>query len=89
MKTVWVFVGEGRNLPSGVFETLDLAEAWIEHHGLTGLLTEYPVNKGAYEAAIESGSLKIRRPEQSGPDFVARISNPGLDHFHYENGHQG
>ena len=53
--TVWVFVGEGARFPSGVFASVVEAEAWIGLHGLTGVLTEYPVGEGVYDVAVQAG----------------------------------
>ena len=50
--SVWVFVGEGASLPSGVFASSEAAALWIARHGLTGLLTEYPLGEGAYDWAV-------------------------------------
>src|SRR5688572_8986529 len=52
-----VFVGAGARLPSAVFATRQLAEAWIALHQVTGLLTAYPMGQGVYDWAIQTGAL--------------------------------
>src|SRR4051812_25975129 len=73
MDSVWVFNGGG-NVPAAVFTTRDLAEAWIALHGLTGVLTKYPLDVGVYEWAIDCGAFKPKRPDQSAPHFIERFS---------------
>ena len=46
MKSVWVFSGVQSPFPSGVFSSKESGEAWISKNGLTGTLTEYPVDIG-------------------------------------------
>jgi hypothetical protein len=48
----WVFNGGGGRFPSGVFSTREKAEAWINQHGLSGVLTKYPLDEGAWDWAI-------------------------------------
>ncbi|WP_165251068.1 DUF7710 domain-containing protein [Paludisphaera soli] len=55
METVWVFMGEGASHPAGVFADEGSARLWIRNHGLTGILTEYPLGRGVYDYAIERG----------------------------------
>src|SRR5207249_882841 len=50
---VWIFTGVKGYFPGGVFTERDVAESWISKNRLTGTLTLYPVNVGAYEWAIE------------------------------------
>ena len=85
MDGVWVFNGGG-TFPAGVFTTRENAEAWIARHRLTGTLTKYPLDVGLYEWALERGAFKPKRPDQSGPAFVARFSSASLEHYHYTDG---
>lgn len=85
-ESVWVFNGERSRLPGGVFGSRAEAEAWIERHGLTGLLTEYPVGVGVYEWAIASGRFTPKRPDQQTGEFIGRFTSASLAHVHYENG---
>ncbi|WP_433377809.1 DUF7710 domain-containing protein [Streptosporangium sp. CA-115845] len=43
-QSVWAFVGEGGRWPSAIFSSRDRAEEWISARGLTGMLTEYPLD---------------------------------------------
>ena len=47
-KTVWVFHGANSRLSSGVFSSLDKAEEWIRKNGLSGILTQYPLDVSPY-----------------------------------------
>lgn len=83
--SVWVFNGGGQ-FPSAVFSARDTAESWITRHGLTGVLTKYPLNVGVFEWAIGCGAFKPYRPDHWDPLFIARFSSASMEHFHYENG---
>lgn len=85
-QTVWVFNGANARLASGAFSSREKAEAWIALHGLTGLLTEYPLDSGAYDWAVQHGSFRPKRPDQSTAGFIGAFTNPHLQHFHYEDG---
>lgn len=84
---VWVFCGEGAQLPSGVFARREDAERWIVQHGLSGLLTAYPVGIAVYDWAVERGHFVPKNDEQATAKFVGRFSSGHLPHEHYENGH--
>jgi hypothetical protein len=88
MLSVWIFVAQGSNLPSGAFETQSLAEQWIERHSLSGLLTEYPLNVGVYDWAIGKALFDPKYPSQRDPKFIGRFSSAYLNHFHYEDGRE-
>ena len=85
LNVIWIFTGGGL-FPSGVFSSRDLAEAWIGKHRLTGVLTKYPVDIGAYDWAIESGFFTPDRPDQSQSKFIGRFSSASQEHYHYEEG---
>ena len=61
MDSIWIFDGVGSQFPNGVFTTRELAEAWIIKHRLTGTLTQYPIDVGVYEWAIENGISNLNR----------------------------
>jgi hypothetical protein len=84
--TVWVFVGAGASFPSAVFADFEGADTWICKHRLTGVLTEYPLNTGIYEWAIERGAFTPKKDEHTQPAFIARFTSASQEHFHYENG---
>ncbi|MFN3166673.1 MAG: hypothetical protein ACE37H_06370 [Phycisphaeraceae bacterium] len=85
MDSVWVFNGENSNFPSGVFSTREKAEAWISSHGLSGCLTLYPLDQGAYDWSIERGLFSPQNDHQESAGFIARFSG-GSEHYHYDNG---
>lgn len=85
-KRSWIFVGEGATLPSGVFSMKQLAHDWIAQHGLSGLLTAYPVDDGLIEWATEKGFFKPKDPSHSSAKFVQCFTSAYLEHYHYENG---
>ncbi len=86
---VWVFNG-GRRFPGGVFTTVDLAEAWISRHRLTGVLTAYPLDEGCFDWAVRQGvtNLKAEKlPAKSqDPSFIGGFSTASQEHFHYADG---
>jgi hypothetical protein len=82
-QTVWVFCGDGSRTPAGVFSSVEVAETWIRRHGLSGMLSAYPLDEGAYEWAIRKGYFVPKREEQSTPVFVQKFSSASQDHFHY------
>lgn len=85
MAAVWVFNGEHSPLPAGVFGSRKAAVSWIREHGLTGTLSEFPLDEGAYDHAVTRGLFTPRKPHESEPDFVARFS-PRLGHEHWRDG---
>lgn len=91
MAEVWVFTGErsktGTNatFPSGVFSNPQLAEAWIAKHRLSGVLTMYRLDVGAFDWAVENGTFKPVKPHHFNPEFIGRFAG-GETHFHYEDG---
>lgn len=88
--TVWAFKGTRRypGFPSGVFSKLDLAERWIEKYVLTGVLTEYPVDIGAYDWALENNLLDLddEDPNASLSSIVGNFSTAYQRHYHYSDG---
>ena len=86
MTNAWVFNGAPyKRFPGGVFTNKALAEQWIKRHRLTGVLTLYPVDVGAYDWALESGLFSPRKPHESEPEFIGGFSG-GMEHYHYEDG---
>lgn len=82
---VWVFVG-GRGEVSGVFSDLAKAEAWISTWALTGMLTRYPLDVGAYQWAVERGLFKPKKEEHRTAAFIGAFASAALEHHHYEDG---
>lgn len=69
-----------------VFSEIAIAEKWILKHKLTGLLTEYPVDNGVYDWAIEKHLLTVKKDKESSPEFIGGFSTASQQHFHYEDG---
>jgi hypothetical protein len=94
MTEVWVFTGErstqatNATFPGGVFSSRQRAEDWIAEHGLSGVLTMYRLDVGAYDWAVENGAFKPNKPHHFTPDFIGRFAG-GDTHFHYEAGKSG
>jgi len=86
MSSVWVFVGEGANFPSGVFDSREAAGNWIVANELSGSLTEYPLNTSVYDWAIANDLWQPKRDDQKSAKFIQRFSSAHLAHFHYEHG---
>jgi hypothetical protein len=83
---IWIFVGDGGRFPSGAFSTRERAEAWIQQHRLTGMLTAYPIDRGAYDWAVEVGAFKANTEAKRTAKFIGQFSSVSLDHHHYEDG---
>ena len=63
-------------LSGGVFARRDLAEFWITKNRLTGTLTLYPVDIGAYEWAIGKGYFRPGKRHESEPEFIGGFPLP-------------
>lgn len=87
--TVWVFNGARSQFPGAVFSQLELAEAWIRRHRLTGTLTRYPVDLSAYDWAMERGYFTPSKTEHTSPEFIGRFSAANQEHYHFEEGQHG
>jgi hypothetical protein len=86
---VWIFSGHG-SFPGGVFTTIEKAEKWIDANGLTGILTQTPVDEGVFDWAARLNLLNLR-PEKieeksRDPKFIGGFSTASQEHYHYENG---
>lgn len=82
---VWIFVGDRRGV-SGVFSSKSEANAWIERHRLTGMLSAYPLDIGIYDWTVKLGLYKGDKPKDNDPTFIGNFSSAYLPHYHYENG---
>src|SRR5579863_5951730 len=85
LQEVWVFNGIKSQFPSGVFTTTEKAEEWIHKHGLSGTLTLYHVDEGAYDWSIRNALFTPHKTHHFQPDFIGRFAG-GQQHFHYEDG---
>lgn len=89
---VWVFTGARSSpsdttptFPAGVFSSVATAEAWIKQHGLSGTLTMYRMDVGAYDWAVANGYFTPSKPHHQTSDFIGRFAGGDI-HFHYETG---
>lgn len=83
---LWVFNGARARFPCAVFSTRKIAEAQIERFGLTGILTEYPINITVFEWAVTEKVFTPSEEQQDSPEFIQRFSSAHLEHYHYEDG---
>lgn len=84
--SIWIFNGINSRFASGVFDTLEKAETWIAQNKLTGVLTNYPLNKGVYDWAVGNALFSPKSEEQKTPEFIGKFSSASQEHFHYEDG---
>lgn len=84
--SVWVFHGDDAQFAGGVFRSKDAAVAWIRKHGLSGLLTAYPLDRGVYDWALDEGVFQPKRPEQSSCAFIQRFSSAAQEHYRFDEG---
>lgn len=85
-RTVWVFTAPLADFPGGFVESRARAEEWISRHKLTGVLTEYPLDIGVYDWAVEQGFFAPKRPEQRSPRYVGAFTSARTVHVHFDNG---
>ena len=84
---VWIFVGDGGAHPGGAFSTRERAESWIAARRLSGVLTAYPLDEGAFDWAHRTGAVTGRaRDRGDDPVFVGNFVTAVQDHYHYEHG---
>ena len=81
---VWVFHSI-RYFTGGVFSNRETAERWIAKHGLTGILTKYPLDIGVYDWAI-ARDLYSPVGERETPEFIGSFTTASQEHFHYSEG---
>lgn len=86
ISSVWIFNGSRANFPAGVFSNRETAEAWILKHRLTGVLTLYPIDQGAYDWSIENGYFTPKKQEHLEPEFIQKFGCASFEHYHFENG---
>lgn len=86
---IWVFNGDGetRSFPGGVFSTFEKAVKWIAEYRLSGVLTAYPLDEGAYDWAKRRDVLDEGRATPT-PDHVGRFSTAHQPHHHFVEGKQ-
>lgn len=83
--TVWVFNGECSPLPAGIFSHRSLAESWIGKNRLSGTLSEFPLDTGAYDHAVANSLFVPKREHEASASFIADFSRR-LKHIHFVDG---
>ena len=83
---MWVFLGEDSRWPSGVFSSRELAERWIGERGLTGMLTQYPLDVGVYDWAVAEGLFRPGKPAHISTAFIAGFTSARQSHAHFVDG---
>jgi hypothetical protein len=85
-RSVFVFNASKASFPGGVFTTREVATQWIAEHKLSGTLTEYPLDIGVYDWAVQGDLFTPKRPDHQTPNFIGSFSSASQWHEHYENG---
>ncbi|WP_244212667.1 DUF7710 domain-containing protein [Rahnella woolbedingensis] len=83
-----MFNGAMARFPSALFSSLGDAESWIRRNKLTGVLTKYPVDKSAYDWAVENDFFIPKEGKQKSSDFIGGFTCAAMEHYHYENGNK-
>lgn len=86
LESVWVFHGADGRFASGIFVEKMAAERWISTNKLTGVLTEYPLNTGVYDWALQKGYFFPKTEEHTSSVFIGKFTTASQEHFHYEDG---
>lgn len=82
MKTVFIFNGKNSRFPSAVFSTKEKAEGWVNSNGLTGTITEMPLDMSTYDHALKEGLFTPKNIKEKSKEFIAGFSSR-LWHGHY------
>lgn len=85
-KKIYVFMGKGANFPAGAFNNKENAIEWIKKYALSGVLSEYPIDVGLYDWAIEKGYFDVKKDYQKESKFVEKFTCASINHFHFEDG---
>jgi hypothetical protein len=82
METVFIFNATNYHFPAAVFTSKEKAVEWVEAHGLSGTITEMPVDISAYDHAIQNKLFTPKKPKEFEPEFMGRFSSR-LWHDHF------
>lgn len=85
-ESVWIFHGDDAKHAAGVFASEADAAAWVGSHQLSGVLTEYPVGEGCYDAAVRGGHFRPTKPHHGSPAHIASFSPGWTRHVHFRDG---
>lgn len=88
MEFIFLFSGINGKFPSGVFSSKEKATQWIETHKLSGMLTQYPIDIGVYEWAIQNDFFTPKYENQKTPKFIQQFSSAYMKHWHFDNGNE-
>lgn len=81
---VYIFHGAGARFATAVYETVEQATADIARHGMSGVLTWYPVGKTDYNHVVDEGLFAAK--DHADGKFVQSFTSAFLDHYHFEDG---
>lgn len=83
---VFIFNSNKSCFSSAVFSSFPLANIWIEKNALSGVLTEYPLNQGSYDWAVEQGYFKVKSPIDRAPVFIGSFISTYQKRWHFIDG---
>jgi hypothetical protein len=69
-----------------VFSSRERAERWLGEKGLTGMLTEYPLDVGVYDWAVAEGLFRPSKPAHTSTAFIAGFTTAHQGHVHFTDG---
>jgi hypothetical protein len=75
MNTVYVFTGIKASLPAAIFTSIEKALEWVSQAGVSGTLTEMPLDISAYDHAILNKHFEPRKEKESEPWFIATFTS--------------
>lgn len=88
MDFLWIFNGANARFPAAIFSSPEKARAWINKGKLSGVLTQYPVDIGVYDWAIENEIFKVTDEKHKTAQFIEKFTCASMEHFHFENGNE-
>ncbi len=83
---IYVFMGEGGFIPSGLFKNYEDAIKWISKNKLSGVLNKLPLGVSLYDWAIKEGHFKPNKGYQNDGKFIQRFSSASIEYWHFEFG---
>ena len=83
---VYLFHGEGACFASAAFSSYKKAQQWISNNGLSGVLTDYPLNQSCYDWAVSQGYFKQASAIDRSPIFIGRFVSSYQKYWRFEHG---
>ncbi len=88
---IWLFVGTNEDklirkrflFPSAAFRRLEDAERLIRRYRCAGIITQYPLDEGAYDWAVRNGVFKPKQPKHYETPFIETFTDASQPHEHY------